>query len=74
MAALFIGVTMAFPNGLAGLVESHLKPWWARRKAQRAELAERIAAAHAAYPDAPPPRGAASPDSKLPGGVSSQRA
>jgi urea transport system permease protein len=28
MAALFIGVTMAFPNGLAGLVDSHLKPWW----------------------------------------------
>ncbi|MFP5460359.1 MAG: urea ABC transporter permease subunit UrtC [Gammaproteobacteria bacterium] len=77
MAALFIGVTMAFPNGLAGLVESHLKPWWARRKAQRAELAERIAAAHAAYPDAPPPRGAAGTagaDSKLPGGVSGQRA
>ena len=74
MAALFIGVTMAFPNGLAGLVESHLKPWWARRKAQRAELAERIAAAHAAFPDAPPPRGAAGADAKLPGGVSGQRA
>jgi urea transport system permease protein len=32
MAALFIGVTMAFPNGLAGLVDSHLKPWWQRRR------------------------------------------
>jgi urea transport system permease protein len=32
MAALFIGVTMAFPNGLAGLYESHIKPWLARRK------------------------------------------
>ena len=32
MAALFIGVTMAFPNGLAGLVDSHLKPWWNRRR------------------------------------------
>lgn len=31
MAALFIGVTMAFPNGLAGLVDSHLKPWWKKR-------------------------------------------
>ncbi|HWS75730.1 MAG TPA: urea ABC transporter permease subunit UrtC, partial [Quisquiliibacterium sp.] len=60
MAALFIGVTMAFPNGLAGLVESHLKPWWRRRMADRAEQAARIAAAHAAYPDAPPPRGAVS--------------
>jgi urea transport system permease protein len=58
MAALFIGVTMAFPNGLAGLVESHLKPWWNRRKAERAEIAERVAAAQAAYPDLPPPRAA----------------
>jgi urea transport system permease protein len=33
MAGLFIGVTMAFPNGLAGLVESHLKPWWQRWRA-----------------------------------------
>jgi urea transport system permease protein len=32
MAGLFIGVTMAFPNGLAGLVDSHLKPWWQRRR------------------------------------------
>ncbi len=30
MAAMFIGVTMAFPNGLAGLFESHIKPWWRR--------------------------------------------
>jgi urea transport system permease protein len=35
MAALFVGVTMAFPNGLAGLVESHLKPWWTKRRAAR---------------------------------------
>ncbi|ENO84066.1 urea ABC transporter permease subunit UrtC, partial [Thauera linaloolentis] len=32
MAALFIGVVMAFPNGLAGLYESHVKPWLARRR------------------------------------------
>jgi urea transport system permease protein len=32
MAALFIGVTMAFPNGLAGLMDSHFKPWWQRRR------------------------------------------
>src|SRR6266702_1396557 len=31
MAALFIGVVMAFPNGLAGLYDSHVKPWLARR-------------------------------------------
>ena len=32
MAALFIGVTMAFPMGLAGVWQSHVKPWWARRR------------------------------------------
>jgi len=31
MAALFIGVVMAFPNGLAGLYDSHVKPWLLRR-------------------------------------------
>jgi urea transport system permease protein len=35
MAALFIGVTLAFPNGLAGLYESHLKPWLTRKRAAR---------------------------------------
>ncbi len=33
MAALFIAVTMAFPMGLAGLWESHVVPWWNRRRA-----------------------------------------
>ncbi|WP_119291650.1 urea ABC transporter permease subunit UrtC [Azohydromonas sediminis] len=50
MAALFIGVTMAFPNGLAGLIASHVKPWWQRRhaavpKATHSEAAARIDAA-----------------------------
>lgn len=50
MAALFIGVTMAFPNGLAGLITSHVKPWWQRRraavpKAAHSEAAARIDAA-----------------------------
>ncbi len=30
MAALFIGVTMAFPMGLAGVWESKIVPWWRR--------------------------------------------
>ncbi|MDB5815625.1 MAG: urea transporter permease subunit UrtC [Rhodocyclales bacterium] len=33
MAALFIGVVMAFPDGLAGLWESHIKGWLARGRA-----------------------------------------
>ncbi|WP_068645695.1 urea ABC transporter permease subunit UrtC, partial [Variovorax soli] len=51
MAALFIGVTMAFPMGLAGLWEDKIKPWWRQRRLARQEEALRLAAAHAAYPD-----------------------
>src|SRR5262245_19929640 len=51
MAGLFIGVTMAFPMGLAGLWEDKIKPWWRQRKFSRKEEAQRLAAAHAAYPD-----------------------
>lgn len=54
MSGLFIGVTMAFPDGLAGVVEQKLKPWWAKRQADRQAQADRIAAAHASYPDVPP--------------------
>jgi len=75
MAALFIGVTMAFPNGLAGLVESRILPWWARRQADRKALKESLVAAHAAYPD-PPPR-TTRPNATvpaLPRGVSGQQA
>ncbi|HKO88904.1 MAG TPA: urea ABC transporter permease subunit UrtC [Burkholderiales bacterium] len=34
MGGLFIAVVMAFPNGLAGLWESHIQPWLAKRKAK----------------------------------------
>ncbi|SFM42608.1 urea ABC transporter permease subunit UrtC [Variovorax sp. OV329] len=59
MAALFIGVTMAFPMGLAGLWEEKIKPWWRLRGLARKEEALRLAAAHAAYPEVLPPRGKA---------------
>jgi urea transport system permease protein len=55
MAALFIGVTMAFPDGLAGLWEQKIKPWWANRQLDRKVQAERVKAAHAAYPEVLPP-------------------
>ena len=42
LAALFIGVTMAFPYGLAGLFESHVKPWWKRRMQERRTIRERL--------------------------------
>jgi urea transport system permease protein len=37
MAALFIGVVMLAPNGLAGVWDSKLKPWLQRVKTRRAE-------------------------------------
>jgi len=64
MAALFIGVTMAFPMGLAGLWESHVVPWWTRRRDADA-VREAVAK---------PARTVAAAESSLPDGVSGQRA
>ena len=66
MAALFIGVTMAFPMGLAGLWESHVVPWWAKRRAAKQPNAE----AHKSMSRAPAPPDAA----PLPVGISGQKA
>jgi urea transport system permease protein len=76
MAALFIGVTMAFPMGLAGLWESHIRPWWQGRRAALKAAAEQDSR--------PPPIGAPvtargadatpTPAAPLPGGVSGQSA
>ena len=52
MAGLFIGVTMAFPDGLAGVWEKKVKPWWTRKQAER--LAIRAAVARDAATPAPP--------------------
>ena len=70
MAALFIGVTMAFPMGLAGVWEEHVKPWWKqRRQALRdaAVKAPEAAAPRAANAPAPTPD-----QSTLPDGASAQ--
>ncbi|MBP6095288.1 MAG: urea ABC transporter permease subunit UrtC [Methyloversatilis sp.] len=66
MAALFIGVVLAFPNGLAGLYESHVKPRLARRKAAQAPAA---AALSPTAPIAPPPTGKPAVHAGLPGSV-----
>ncbi|MDE2077918.1 MAG: urea ABC transporter permease subunit UrtC [Burkholderiales bacterium] len=72
MAALFIGVTMAFPDGLAGLWEQKIKPWWIQRQANRIALIERVKAAQVAYPEVlPPGKGTGA---SLPPGMSSQQA
>ena len=62
MAALFIGVTMAFPMGLAGLWEECIKPYFQRLKAEKKINAARVAAAQAAYPNALPARGSEAKD------------
>ncbi|HZF85242.1 MAG TPA: urea ABC transporter permease subunit UrtC [Burkholderiaceae bacterium] len=74
MAGLFIGVTMAFPMGLAGLWDEKIKPWWKRSRMERKADAERVAAAHAAYPEALPPREGKQPAADLPEGMSGQGA
>ena len=48
MAALFIGVTMAFPMGLAGLWESQVVPRWKRRQTERAGVGKPASASTAA--------------------------
>ena len=68
MAALFIGVTMAFPMGLAGLWESHVVPWWARRRASKAVPAVLTAATLAATAAAP------HNDTAMPSGIRGQQA
>lgn len=71
MAALFIGVTMAFPMGLAGLWESHIKPWW---KGRREALPATSVRPPAPLPVHASPAPAATPDtsSALPDRVSTQ--
>ena len=69
MAGLFIGVTMAFPMGLAGLWEEKIRPWWkSRRQALRDAAVKRPAAAAPVVPTATPS------EPTLPDGVGSQRA
>ncbi|QHI98535.1 urea ABC transporter permease subunit UrtC [Xylophilus rhododendri] len=60
MAALFIGVTMAFPMGLAGVWEEHVKPWWRGRRAALRQAAPKAPAPHA-VPPAPAPEPASLP-------------
>lgn len=62
MAALFIGVTMAFPMGLAGLWESHVVPWWNKRRADMAKTkAAAVARAAQEKTDTPAPEATAKP-------------
>ena len=35
MAAMFLGVVLAFPDGLAGVYNNRIKPWWNKQRAAR---------------------------------------
>ncbi|RRH89978.1 urea ABC transporter permease subunit UrtC [Variovorax beijingensis] len=70
MAGLFIGVTMAFPMGLAGLWDEKIRPWWKERRKALREAAVQPPASTQLPPAAP----AAAPEPQLPDGVGSQRA
>ncbi|MFZ2989934.1 urea ABC transporter permease subunit UrtC [Ideonella sp.] len=80
MAGLFIGVTMAFPMGLAGLWESQVVPRWNRLRAGRAAAKAATASAPSPAvspaPAAVPAKSSAaeSQDPTLPPGVSGQQA
>jgi urea transport system permease protein len=71
MSALFIGVTMAFPDGLAGLWEQKIKPWWQNKQAERKDIRARVAMAQASYPEPLPPK---TSTNGMPDGVSGQQA
>lgn len=49
MAAMFLGVVLAFPDGLAGVYNDRIKPWWVRRLAAR----QRAVVAPAAESESP---------------------
>jgi urea transport system permease protein len=75
MAALFIGVTMAFPMGLAGLWESHIVPWWKNRRMRGDAQTPEAAAPVTEIPTKPAPSEAAAKSSaKKIGDVGGHRA
>ena len=77
MAALFIGVTMAFPDGLAGLWDKKVKPWWQRKQAERLAIRAALARDQSTPAEATtPPAGAGKPASPgaLPTKLSGQSA
>jgi urea transport system permease protein len=38
MAAMFLGVVLAFPEGLAGVYNNRIKPWWDKQRAARRQV------------------------------------
>lgn len=69
MAAMFLGVVLAFPDGLAGVYNNRVKPWLARRFARRADKTTTPAPAQ---PSSPAPVATVETPT-LPAGLSGQQ-
>jgi urea transport system permease protein len=67
MAAMFLGVVLAFPQGLAGLYVEKIRPWFMTR------LLRKPVVAAAPPPPVPPKRSEPPSSPSLPPGVSSQQ-
>jgi urea transport system permease protein len=67
MGGLFILVVMLFPNGIAGLMDSHVRPWLARRRASREQDTEKVAAAPPVDSPVPNPASARTSSAAAPG-------
>ena len=74
MAGMFIGVVLAFPDGLAGVYNHRIKPWWKKRRLAGGTLnaAARADATHAVTPPVVTPP-TAGPSTPLPPGMSGQQ-
>ena len=74
MAGMFIGVVLAFPDGLAGVYNNRIKPWWKKRRqsGRASDVAVRADKAHSVTPAvATPPT--AGPSTPLPPGLRGQQ-
>lgn len=67
MAAMFLGVVLAFPQGLAGLYVEKVKPWVLKRLQRKPVVAVEPPPAPTKRSDPP------APDASLPPGISSQQ-
>jgi urea transport system permease protein len=52
MAGMFLGVVLAFPDGLAGVYNNRIKPWWRKRMAERSKV-KPVASVSVPTPTAP---------------------
>ena len=72
MAAMFLGVVLAFPDGLAGLYTQKVRPWLVKRLSKGTTAAAPTSTAPPA-PHTPPTPKRPTPPADLPPGISGQK-